>query len=83
MPDIVMIVERLIKVLEIVSEEPKSISQISNELGVKWGSAKTYVDILQRLGWVEVKAVTGMPPKVVAVLTEKGKCVLECLTSLK
>lgn len=79
MPDIVMIVQRMFELLRTIEKEPKSISDLSKDLNVRWGTVKTYVRILEDLGLVKTEVWEGIPKKVMVKITDEGKCLVKCL----
>ena len=76
------IVERINRYLEILknADGEKSASEIARITGIRPATVLEYLLDLEELGWIKREVKKGMPPRVVAVLTEKGKCVLECLS---
>ena len=72
---------RIKLILKYIAEnEGTSMRQISQDLGINYNTARSLVNVLVEEGWVK-KEVGGLPRTSKLVLTEKGRCILECWLS--
>ncbi|MEM4827440.1 MAG: helix-turn-helix domain-containing protein [Desulfurococcaceae archaeon] len=71
--------KRMIDVLRACDGE-SSISDIAEKLGMRVATVSDYVSALEELGLVEVKAVKAPFVKKVCFKTERGECLLKCVS---
>jgi len=67
--------------MESIASEPKPISKIAEELGLRWNTVQLYVNELSTLGIVETVKQRTAPPVTLVKLTDKGRKLLECINS--
>ena len=70
---------RIAVLLRIIAEnEGISISELARKSGLNYVTVRRLVDALANLGWVE-KRVGGLPRTASLRLTDRGRCLLECM----
>jgi len=74
--------KRALAIMQCVAEEPKPISRIAEELGLRWNTVRLYIEELEELGLVEVRKERSAPPVTTVELTFKGEALLKCLQEL-
>ena len=58
-----------------------SVSELIKRLGYRPATFLTYLEDLVELGLVEIRVEPGAPPRRIPVLTEKGRCLVQCFKS--
>ena len=74
-------IKRFIVLLKHVDGK-KGITEIAQELKMRPATVSDYFAVLSELGLVEIRVVEGAPRKHVPVLTERGRCFLDCMKDL-
>jgi len=67
------------KVKELEDQEP-SILEIGKALGWNYPKTNNIAKALEKMGFIELQLYMGLPRKFIVKLTEKGRCILECIS---
>jgi Bacterial regulatory protein, arsR family. len=67
---------RWVEILRLCDGE-RGVAEIAEALGMRLSTVSDYIDVLEELGLVKTE-IKGLPRKRVPVLTEKGRCLVEC-----
>lgn len=68
------------KAKELEDQQP-SILEIGKALGWNYPKTNNIAKALEKMGFIELELYQGLPRKFIVKLTEKGKCLLECISS--
>lgn len=80
---IVETLKRADAILRSVKDGPKPISQIAEELDLRWNTVQLYVNELKELGLLKTEKTRSAPPQTLVMLTEKGRALVECLEKVR
>jgi len=69
----------LIKAKELADKEP-SVLEIGNALGWNYPKTRNVAKALEEAGLIKLELYQGMPRKFIVRLTEKGECIISCIS---
>ena len=71
---------RMLAILEALADGELSIYAIADKIGERRQTVSNYVAFMARMGLLTVRLEKTSPPRKMVRLTEKGRCLLSCMT---
>lgn len=71
--------KRVVEILGAV-DGVSSVTQIAEKLKLRPTTVSQYLREMEKMGLVTRKLIRGAPNRIVPELTEKGKCIVKCLS---
>jgi len=80
MPGIESVIRNVFECLKVINDlEEPSVNEVANTLKWSYLKTRTFMKALENTGLIKMKWIPGPPQRFIITLTEKGKCILNCV----